>query len=89
MSIAPHGQKTIKVTIYFFTDDIAPEGEINPGHGWAQGTVHVRSNPAHGIKDTSRNFNRMSEIQPLIEEALAESGVTLQLSAESKRLYKS
>ncbi len=37
MSTAPHGKKTIKVMAYFWTDDLAPEGEIRPGHAWATG----------------------------------------------------
>lgn len=88
MSIAPHGQKTIKATIYFFTDGLAPEGEINPGHGWAGGTINVRTNSAHGVKDTTRNFNRMAEIPLKLEEALEAAGVTLHIGPPSNKLYK-
>ena len=48
---AKHGEKTIALTVYLFTDEIATEkGKIVPKHAWTSGTVALRSNRAHGIK---------------------------------------
>lgn len=88
-STAPYGQKMIQVKLYFFTDTIAPEGQIRPGHATASGFVGVKSNPAHGIEGGEQiPFNRVSEILPAIEDALAKSGVTLHLDGPAKKLYE-
>ncbi len=51
---AIHGEKTICLTVYFFTNEIATEkGTIVPKHAWTNGTVALRSNRAHGIKSGS------------------------------------
>ena len=40
---AKHGEKTIALTVYLFTDEIATEkGKIVPKHAWTNGTVALQ-----------------------------------------------
>ena len=57
--IAGHGQKTIKVQINFWTDNIAPKGYIQPKHCWSLGMVTVAANPAmvFAVKSPYRSIN--------------------------------
>lgn len=89
MVYAPYGEKSIQVTVYFWTDDLAStKGEISPGHGWAQGVVQVETNDSHDIHGTRPiPFNRMSELTTKIEEALEHSGVRLHQSPADQKLY--
>jgi hypothetical protein len=78
--------KTISVTVYFFTDDLAEQdGDVIPGHAWAQGQVAVRANATHTIKSGHEvMFNRMADLPAAIEDALIAAGVTLHLPAPAK-----
>lgn len=75
--IAGHGQKTIKVQINFWTDNIAPKGYIKPKHCWPSGMVTVPANPAHGIRSQDPiPFNKFEDLPDAIQQALEEAGVT-------------
>jgi hypothetical protein len=76
----PHGQKTIKVKVVFWTNDIASEpGDIEPGHAWYSGMAHIEANPAHGIRSQPDPipFNTPEELQAAIDGALKVSGVVM------------
>jgi hypothetical protein len=81
--------KTISVTVYFFTDDLADQdGDVIPGHAWAQGQVAVRANATHSIKSGYEvMFNRMADLPAAIEDALIAAGVTLHLPGAPAKLY--
>ena len=76
---AEHGKKMIEIKIRFFTDAIAPEGQVVPRQGWTCGVALVTPNSLHGI--TSLNhpivFNTWSEMNVAIEKALIEANVKL------------
>ncbi|MDP9223201.1 MAG: hypothetical protein M3P18_04995 [Actinomycetota bacterium] len=77
---APHGQKTIKVKVVFWTDNIASEpGAIEPGHAWYSGMAHIEANPAHGIRSQPNPvpFNNPDELREAIEASLRISGVSI------------
>ena len=69
--------KTIAVTIHFFTDNIAEEkGEVVPKVCWEKGTVSVRANKRHGIPATyAYNFNCKEDIPAAIEKAVREAQI--------------
>ncbi len=81
--------KTISVTVYFFTDDLAQQdGAVIPGHAWPQGQVTVRANATHGIKSGHEvMFNRMADLPAAIEDASAGADVTLHLPGAPAKLY--
>jgi hypothetical protein len=81
---APRGQKTIAVTLYFWTDGIVPEGQA-ACHAWTAGEARVRANKSHGIKSTPEvRFRTMDDLTPAVEQALANAGVTLHDHAAAK-----
>ena len=84
---AKPGEKTIRLTVYLFTDEIAIEkGKIVPKHAWTNGTVALRSNRAHGIKSgTQQNFNSLLEITKAIEDALIEGEIILHPTGTMKK----
>lgn len=77
---APHGSKMLRVSVRFWTDDIAKtSGHVVPGHAWAGGVVVVESNETHGIPrvQDGATFNSMAELPLAIEKAIMRAGVTL------------
>jgi hypothetical protein len=80
--------KTIGVTVYFFTDDNPGDPGQTSREAWAQGQVAVQANGRHGIKSGSEvMFNRMADLPGAIEDALAGAGVTLRLTPRAAKLY--
>ena len=80
--VARQGERTIKLSIKFRTDEIGSNGsgEITPKHAWDCGIVNVVSNKSHGIKaelEEKMCFNSMAELPAVIERTLELMGVTL------------
>lgn len=84
---AEHGQKTIAVRVKFFTDELAPHGQIIQKHGWTAGGVSIAANEAHGIASQQTYvFNSLNEIPTAIEKVLIAAGVTLHPSRRMQKL---
>ncbi len=82
------GNKTIAVTVYFFTDDNPADPAQTSPEAWAQGQVTVQANGRHGIKSGSEvMFNRMAELPAAVEDALTDAGVALRLTPRAGKLY--
>lgn len=84
-----HGQKMIEVKVRFWTNDIA-EGEkkIVPKHAWTAGVVRVKSNAAHGIKQTKTfPFHSVMDISAAIEACLVHEGISLHPSRRMKKYF--
>ena len=81
---ARQGERTIEVSIRFWTNDIADtSGHIRPGHCWAQGMVSVPVNSSHGIESTeSIPFNSIMSLSHVIGQALTNAGVRLHLGSD-------
>ena len=76
--VIPHGDKTVKLSVDFFTDNIAAGDKTRQCHAWTVGAVNVPANKGHGIKSgVSVQFNSLPELGSAIERALAQAGVTL------------
>ena len=88
---AKHGEKTIALTVYFFTEGIATEKDkIVPKHGWTNGTVALRSNPSHGIKSgPEHHFNSLLEISKAIEDVLIDGEIILHPTGNMKKYVQS
>jgi hypothetical protein len=72
------GDKTIKVTVYFWTDQLEICGIVNPKAAWAYGVVVAKSNKSRDIKAVKyRHFHKLEDIPSAIRKALKDSGVTL------------
>ena len=76
---AKHGNRTIEITVRFWTDDIAEEPrKILPKHAWTSGVVRTKENESHGIKAGKWvPFNSLFDMGSAIEEVLAEQEIIL------------
>jgi|HubBroStandDraft_1064217.scaffolds.fasta_scaffold35763_2 hypothetical protein len=75
---APHGQKTIALTIRFWTDGIAPKGKVAPGKAWNSGMVRFKMSETHGIEDCDWvPFDNLEAVVPAIKKAARRAGVKL------------
>ncbi len=84
---APWGERTIKMTVRFWTDDIASgSGRIRPKHAWTSGDVALAANDAHGITRRRRKFNSLGELAAVIERLLIEGDVKLHPSTKMGKL---
>lgn len=79
--------KTIKVQINFWTDNISSDnGKKVPRVCWDFGTIHVLENKGHGIERLDPiPFNSLSELIDKIEEGFTKAGVKVLKS--KKDLY--
>jgi hypothetical protein len=84
---ADHGDKTIELTVRFWTDNIAPtKGKIIPKNGWAAGVVYIHKSPAHGFEPQDPiPFNTLMELPGKIEKVLANHGVQLRPYSTMKK----
>jgi hypothetical protein len=93
--VAEDGDRTIKLSIKFRTDEMDPNqelGEIFPKHAWDAGIVNVVANPSHGIKaelPEQMCFNSLAELPAVIERTLTAMGVTLHHDRKSRKLFAS
>ena len=75
---ANHGEKTIKVTLNFWTDNFAVKGKVVPKHAWDSGLLYVAANKTHGIPtQRSVRFSSLSDVGESVRKALREAGVRL------------
>ena len=73
----PHGEKTIKVSMYFYTNN---KKGINgmPNVAWEGGEVIMPTNRSRGIRNQkSVRFRSLTEIEDAIKKALRTAGVSL------------
>ena len=83
---AKHGQKMIEVKVRFWTDNLAPTGQIIPKHAWTGGVVRMESNPSHGITPKNpKPFNSLLDLGAIIEKVLIEHGITLHPGTRMKK----
>ena len=84
---AKQGERTISLTLRFFTENIATEkGKIAPKHAWTNGTVALRSNASHGItSEPKKTFNSLLEITKAIEDVLIEGEIILHPTGKMKK----
>ena len=76
---AKHGEKTIRVSVKFWTDDMATKaGHVPPGFCWEGGFVNVEANPTQGLKASQLvPFNTLDELVPILISALDDAGVKI------------
>ena len=74
-----HGDKTIKLTLYFWTDKMEKEGITDPKAAWSIGTVNAKANKSRGISPDKSGvpFNSFSELPDAINKVLTMHGITL------------
>jgi len=83
---AKWGSRMIEVRLRFWTDNLAPKGEVIPKHAWSSGMARMMANEPHGIKSGKRiPFNSLPEIASTVEKVLIEHGVTLHPSNRMQR----
>jgi hypothetical protein len=83
---AKYGEKMIEVKVRFWTNDIAPDDQIQPGHAWTGGVVRIVPNKSHGISSGDATpFNSLLEIGSAIEKVLIDHGIVLYPSNRMKK----
>ena len=85
-----HGNKMIKVTLSFWTDDIAKEKkELVPKVCWDSGTIRILKNDGHGIESSEvKNFHSLSALTETIEEVFREQGIKVLKYKYLKELFR-
>jgi hypothetical protein len=80
--------KTIALTVRLWTNDLADDGGLIPGHAWDQGTVALIANTLHGVRAVSApvQFSGLMAIGSAVAEVLQASGVTLHACPVTRRL---
>ena len=74
---ALQGDRTIKMVVYFFSDELAKDGYVRPKHAHSGGMVYLEKNPSHGITKRSAGFQSVAQIPAAIEKLLIRGGITL------------
>jgi hypothetical protein len=77
---APRLDKTIRLTLAFFTDGIAEEKRhVIPKHCWTWGNAYLKRNKTHGVqpKGVGTIFHSLDEVLPAIEKELKKNEVVL------------
>lgn len=84
---APKGERTIELTVRFFTDDIDNRsGYVVPKHAQECGAVHINANKSHGIKSQDPIiFNSLPQLHAAIERVLIQNGINLIVSNRTKK----
>jgi len=85
---ANQGDKTIELTVRFWTDGIASKkGNVIPKHGWAAVVVYMHAgSPAHGFKPQDPiPFSTLMELPGTIEKVLTKQGVQLRPYSKMKK----
>jgi hypothetical protein len=82
--------KMIKMTIYFYTNDLASgDGNILKKHAWTTGVVQMRSNKSHDIPSQQGHlFNSLMEIPSIIEQVIIDNQITLHKSSQMNNYIK-
>ena len=82
------GEKTIEISIRFFTNNIASKpGQVRPKECWEGGMVYLTPNKIHGIKRTSgAPFQSFYELPLAIAEAFREAGVRMHLKSNTVKI---
>jgi hypothetical protein len=82
---AAQGERTLEVTIRFWTNNIPTP---KPKHAWPGGTVEMKRNETHGIKPKApRHFNSPMDLPGVIERVLVDHGVVLHLNKRMRRYW--
>ena len=86
---ALHGEKTIELSVRFWTDEMASEkGQIVPKHAWAGGMVHAVRNESHGIVSGEPvPFNSLMELPLAIERVLLAQGIVLHAANQMRKYF--
>lgn len=83
---AKHGEKMIEIKVRLWTDSIADEGKILPGHARSGGVVRIERNVAHGITPGKPiPFNSFAELPEKIEKLLIAQGVKLHRTSRERK----
>lgn len=88
---AAHGEKTIELTVRFWTNNISRRsGYIVRRECWDRGVVYVRKNLSHGISVDGHPipFNSLPDLANKVEEALFKRRIVLHLGSRSRRLFR-
>lgn len=70
-----YGEKTIKMSIHFWTNGIPKKEGLKTAE--FKGVVHLNANKTRGIKHDAIPFNDKSDIFPKMQELLTRQGVRL------------
>lgn len=84
--LAKHGEKTIRVSVKFWTDGIAAKkNHVVPGHCWEGGFVNVEANPTHELKAGQPvPFNTFEDLVPTVIGVLDDAGVRIILNPRKR-----
>jgi len=88
---ARHGEKTVELTVRFWTNDISKKrGYVVKKECWDSGVVYLKKNRAHGITSDGQPvpFNSLLDLPSKIEEVLISHKIVLHLGDRSGKYFR-
>jgi hypothetical protein len=81
--------KTIEVTVRFWTDGIAEKGTVIQRNAWDSGTVSMKQNKLHWIRPSAaKPFNSILELPSVLAEVLAAQKIVLHPGKKLQKIFK-
>jgi len=71
----PHGDNTIQVRIYLWTDELPKD--IDKKTAWSSGTLALKANKSRGIRSCEIKFNNENEFLEKVNEILQSNDIKL------------
>ena len=83
------GDRTIEVSIRFWTDKITKKGAVVQKHAWDSGTITMKKNGLHWIKPRgAKPFNSILDLQAVLVKVLEEHEIVLHPNAKTSKVIK-
>jgi len=83
------GNKTIEVSIRFWTDGIGPKGTVIQKHAWDSGVISMKKNGLHWIKPRApRPFNSILDLTSVLAKVLQDHEVVLSPNVKLSKVIK-
>jgi len=83
------GDRTIEVSIRFWTDKITTKGAVIQKHAWDSGTITMKRNSLHCIRPkTSKPFNSILDLPSVLAKVLEEHEIALHPSSKTRKVVK-
>jgi hypothetical protein len=87
---ARYGERTIVITVRFWTNKIAEKrGHVIPKVCWDKGVIDVLENHSHGLKRLNDPipFNSIAEIPAKIEQIFKQKGIKVLHGSTTRKIY--
>ena len=79
-----NSNRMISIELKFFVNDMNENNDIEPGHMWDQGTIHLLPNAQHGILERKvEHFHSLMDISGALERLIWDNGLKVHVGGRS------